>query len=258
MIDYIISTSCGNDSVAMLQFFIENYKGSKIVAIYCNTGWSSQEWPDRVMKYKEKCEENGIDFFETQSEIGGMAEWSEKKSMFPMIKKKWCTEKLKIEPFLALADKIDPEKKSTICIGVRREESFNRKDFPEFSKDKSGREKWAPLVAMKESDRNDLIVRAGFEVLPHRSRECAPCIHSSRKDLRLLSEFEIKRLEDLEKKMGGYFFNPSGRMGAEGIREVVQWSQCDKGQYIKGAQFLSLRKKEIEEENACSSGFCGG
>lgn len=240
--DYAISVSCGNDSVAMTQYMVETIPDLNAIAIYCNTGWASEEWPDRVEKFMNYCKMNKIDFIEIMSSKGGMEQMVVKKQMFPVAGSKWCTQQLKIIPFNHAMEIIDPNCETTICVGIRRAESATRRTFPEFSTDENGREKWAPIVCLNESERNELIERAGFDVLKSRSKECSPCIHANRTDLLTTSEYSIKRLEKLELSFGAYFFNPIDRMGAEGIREVIKWANSKWGKYKKPS---------------CDSGFCG-
>ena len=105
-----------------------------------------------------------------------------------------------------------------------------------------------------EPERNDLIRQAGFEVLPHRSAECFPCINANIADLRALDEQSIKRLEELENEMGftkndkpRVMFRPARHKGAIGIRQVVNW-----------ASVMRIDRDQIDwVENKCTSGWCG-
>jgi hypothetical protein len=104
------------------------------------------------------------------------------------------------------------------------------------------------LVEFSDDDRNALIARTPFEMLPHRSLECSPCIFSSRADLRNVSETRIAEIEQLESDVGRVMFRPKAYAGADGVREVIRWAQSDRGKY----------KPDVEEEPDCDSGFCGG
>lgn len=137
---------------------------------------------------------------------------------------------------------IDPKAEATIYVGVRRCESPGRAMFPRMSINECGRDKIAPLVLHTDKMRDDLITRAGFDILPHRSRECFPCILTDRPSIVDLTEREISRIELLEEATGNTFFVPSGKGGARGIREVIKWAKSGHGKYHK--------------EDDCSSGFC--
>lgn len=107
----------------------------------------------------------------------------------------------------------------------------------------------------RERERDALIVRAGFEPLPHRSMECSPCIYANRADLRMVPEERIAEIEALEKELGytskgkpRFMFRPRNYMGAQGIREVVRWAWSERGKF---------EPAEAGSGGGCDSGFCG-
>lgn len=256
---FCINVSCGNDSVALTQFLHEKYPEDTKVCVYCNTGMESDTWPQRVDRFRQWCESLGIPFVELKNSEGQFQYWVQQKTIFPRLKVKWCTELLKIKPVNEYLNEIDPSKEATICVGVRRCESIKRADYPEWA-DVGGRDKWAPLVRHSDEERNALIERAGFEVLPHRSRECAPCIFSNREDIARMSENEIQRVERMETQLSegradSTFFNPNGKMGAFGIREVVDWARSPRGKYSRDQLLL---ERFFEKKLTCDGGYCGG
>lgn len=249
---YIISSSCGNDSVALIQWAGE--KGLKDVhVIYANTGWAHPTWPERVKRVDALCLWHGFEFYEATSE--GMEALVRRKKGWPKPASdmQFCTQALKTLPFLALADEIDADRDAIVMVGVRREESEHRVNFPERVEDSEkhgGRDMWAPLVRHLEADRNQLIERAGFDVLPYRSKECSPCINANRADLRMLTPQRIDFIERIEKDLGltskgkpRTMFRPYRYMGATGIREVHRWAMSEHGKFTP--------------ERACDSGYCG-
>jgi len=240
-----LSVSCGNDSVALVEYFIENHKGEPVCATYQNTGWESDGWRERVLSFKSWCESIEIPFIELKNSIGGMEYWIRRYKNFPQGMAKWCTRQLKIEPLNDYLDEVDPSREGVIWIGVRRCESPKRSQFPERADcQATGREKYAPLVRHTDEMRDALIARAGWEVLPHRSKECAPCIFANKQDLRNLTERERERVRQLEAETGKVMFNPRNKMGAKGIDEVVKWANSERGKYAP--------------DDDCSGGFCGG
>lgn len=91
-----------------------------------------------------------------------------------------------------------------------------------------------------QRERNDLINSSGFQILPHRSMECWPCVNANRTDLRLLAcdEKRVSEIEALEKEMGftskgnaRVMFRKKRHMGATGIREIIKWALCERGKY---------------------------
>lgn len=251
----VIFASMGNDSIALIQCCHEK-KLTDVHVAYSNTGWASPFWADRVAKGKELCERYGFKFYEIQSE--GMDALVRRKKGFPAGGRhaQWCTSHLKILPAMEWLDEIDPHKQASCITGVRREESKERMSAPEHviaSDRHGGRELWQPLVRVLEPERNELIIRAGFEVLPHRSAECFPCINASINDLRHLDEASIARLEKLEDEMGytskgnpRVMFRPKRHKGAVGIRSVLRW-----------AKTLRRRDQIDIEDYECTSGWCG-
>ncbi len=159
-----------------------------------------------------------------------------------------------MKPALEWLDKVDPDREAICVIGVRREESRRRAQFPEWTEESEkhgGRDLWAPLVRVREKERDALVRRAGLEILPHRSMECYPCVNANRQDFLLLDEARIAEIEKLEQSMGHtskgkprYMFRPGRFAGRpEGIREVIEWARSKRGEYAK--------------RKACDSGWCG-
>lgn len=266
--DCIVKCSYGNDSIALLQCLHEyNQKHSlgKVVVLYNDTGWATKWWPARVKNGGLLASKMGFLTAETKSI--GMEELIHRHNAWPNSFMKFCTEELKIDPTLAWLAQHDPEGKAELICGVRREESHKRRNWPEYEESSSkndGRPFWSPMVNVTESERNDLIRRAGWEVLPHRSRECR-CVLGNSQDIKRWSEEDILDIERAEaslkvlkvlkvlKGQGGeedenqFMFRPSSKKGRpRGIRQVVEWAKSVD------------QKTETVEASGCDSGFCTG
>ena len=220
----VISASYGNDSIALMQWAYE--RGLLDVhVVYCDTGWASPEWPLRVVEGERLAKRLGFTAHRTISI--GMEELVRIKKGFPGNAQQFCTGHLKGLPFLEWIDVADPECKAVVLIGKRREESEKRKNTREIigegSEYHGGRKVWHPLYAHSHEDRNELLVRAGFAPLPHRSRECNPCVNANRDDFQSLTPGEIERVNNLEVQIGKPMFRPK-RFGAMGIHGVIQWA----------------------------------
>ena len=245
MADYIIFASGGNDSVALVQFAIEN-NWDKVVVAHSVTGWASPEWPMRMIRFKEWVECNTFLYREIHSE--GMVELVRRKKAFPANKPQFCTENLKINPGKKFLDEYDMEHEAIVCVGVRRQESERRANWPEWveSSDKhGGRRLWSPLCFMLEDERNALIEQAGWSVLPHRSKECSPCVNANRETFRRLTAPDIEKVRALESEMGLTMFRPYRFLGAKGIDEVIEWAKLPPGKYEEG------------QTSICDAGMCG-
>jgi len=245
-IEHFVFVSGGNDSVALLKWIELDGKLDNIAVVYNNTGWSHPDWKERISLIRGLCECNGWHFYETESV--GLEQLCLDRKMIPRFGAQFCTEQLKIAPSLALMDRLDPDKEACVMTGVRREESSRRANFPEWtenSKGHGGRLLWCPLVRHTEEERDHLIWLAGFEVLPHRSRECYPCIYANKSEVAALDEDRIDRIRIIEDNIGASFFNPKHKLGAKNIDEAIAWSKRN-----------NRKKAHVQQE--CDSGYCGG
>ena len=238
----VISSSAGNDSLAMIQFCIEKEIPSLHV-VFCDTGWSAPGWMHRVEKIHGYAETHGIKTHIVKSI--GMEDLVRMKKGFPGNAQQFCTAHLKGVPFLQWIDEEDKDYKAIVMVGKRRVESEARKDTPEYIYDSEyhgGRTLWHPLYLHTDAQRNELINRAGFEPLPHRSLECNPCVNANRQDFLRLTAGEIERVNDLEVEIGKPMFRPK-RFSALGIHGVIQWAKNgrDRGDFSEeDAQCASL------------------
>ena len=285
---YIVTTSFGNDSVALIQWMHQHHKGA-FCALYNDTGWARKDWPLRVKQISALCFELGIHVYQTKSE--GMANLVKRKKGWPMPASamQWCTQELKEKPSLEFYAKHDPECNAIIVTGRRREESQNRVDLAmhQYKSEKhGGRDVYNPLVNHTESERDDLINSFGVDVLPHSSMECYPCVCANKSDLSEipLNDERINDIEQLEISMGHTrngkprtMFRPYRVGGGVGIRQAVAWGRGERGfksNYVpneykqKNEQtefFESVSDVAYEIETKagrelakqCDGGFCG-
>jgi 3'-phosphoadenosine 5'-phosphosulfate sulfotransferase (PAPS reductase)/FAD synthetase len=253
---HVLFCSYGNDSIALIQWAHEN-KLKDVTCLYSDTGWSAEEWPARVARGEALAQSYGFKTVQTKSE--GMVSLVMRKRGWPGSggQGQFCTGELKVVPALKWLNEHDPEKEATALTGVRRSESAHRSDAPEHileSERHGGRELWQPLVRHTDEMRNALLARSGFEVLPHRSLECYPCINANIDDLRLLSAERIALVDVTEKALGftkkgkpRVMFRSSRRKGAVGIRAVIKWAEAPRQR--DQMQLLTAQ---------CDSGYCGG
>lgn len=252
MTSHIIFASGGNDSVALVQWARD--KGLKdVVVAYSNTGWAADFWAERINLFRVYIRRCGFRFMEIPSE--GMIPLVDRKKGWPGNGQKFCTYELKIKPACIWMDSIDPDKEAICMVGVRREESAARANWPEHvadSENHGGRDLWSPLVRHLEADRNALIEKTIMPLLPYRSKECFPCVNANRADFRLLLQHpqRIQFIANKERAMGAKrnMFRPERFAGATGIEQVARWAAYSPGQYIAGQNDLF---------DDCGSGMCG-
>jgi len=245
----VISASYGNDSVAMIQLARE-LGLQDVHVVFVDTHWSAPGWLDRVAELEGWVRSLGFSVGHIKSPMT-FEELMVMKKGFPYNGKQWCSGILKGIPFLDWIEQADPECKALVLIGKRREESVKRQDTPEFieaSEYHGGRRVWHPLFEHTNAQRDEILRRAGIKPLPHRSKECNPCINANKDDLRELTEWEIVRLEGLESRTGQTMFRPKKHGNAIGIRQVVDWANSRRGKY---------NPKQESMFNECSSGYCG-
>ena len=232
----------------MIQWAHENHlkSSSPTKVVFIDTGWASSEWAKRVDDGEALALKYGFEAIRTAPKKKFVDLMRYKKG-FPYPGFQWCSTYLKGLPFLDWIEEADPHKKAWVLIGKWSGESRQRKHIPSFipsSEYHNGRFIWHPLTYLGLSGRNDLIARSGFDILPHRSMECSPCINANRADLRALSPVDIERCRKLEFEIGKHFFRPRNYMGAEGVDEVIRWARSERGQF-----------KPIDD--TCSHGMCG-
>lgn len=245
----VISSSYGNDSVAMIQWAHEQLL-TDVHVVFIDTGWSSPTWLSRVASAEDWVKSLGF-YAVRLNPVMQFADLMRMKKGFPSQRYQWCSMHLKGLPFLEWIDQHDHDCQATVLIGKRRAESQERKDTPEFidaSEYHGGRRVWHPLYLHSDKERDELLYRSGFDPLPHRSMECSPCINANRFDMRLLEERDIAKVEKLEAEVGKTMFRPKRHGGAVGIRKVIAWANASPGAFNVNQEDLF---------NGCSSGYCG-
>lgn len=243
---YAISASYGNDSMAMIRWAHETGLDD-VAVVYCDTGWSAPGWGLRVNAGEAKAKEYGFDVVRVKSI--GMEQLVRIKKGFPGNGQQFCTAHLKGIPFLEWIDEVDPDRKAIVMVGKRRAEGEARKDTPEFIHDSvyhGERTLWHPLYQHTDEERDALLERAGIEKLPHRSKECSPCVNANRSDFLRLTPGEIQRVSNLEVAVSKPMFRAK-RFGALGIHGVIVWAK-------DGRNVASIE----QEESSCYGLFgCG-
>lgn len=231
---YLVASSMGNDSIALIQFMIDG--GYEFSVVYNDTGWARKDWPERVKKCASWLFEKGITLHVTPSI--GMVNIVKKNKGWPMpaSKMQWCTEHLKEKPTTELLERIDKGCELVCVTGRRREESVNRASLEEWQEESTkhgGRDVWNPLVRFNADMRNELINKTPFSVLSHQSMECYPCVCANKDDLKEmhLDEERIALIESVEVELGHTrygkprtMFRPYRAGFAVGIRQVFQWA----------------------------------
>lgn len=133
-----------------------------------------------------------------------------------------------------------------VCVGKRRVESVARAETPEYvyqSEYHGERTLWHPLYLHTDEDRDALLGRAGFEVLPYRSEECTPCVNANRGDISRLGADDLAKVNRIEVFVGKPMFRPK-RFHGLGIYGVAMW-----------AKFGKDHEADIPADEGCGAAF---
>ncbi|WP_394131969.1 phosphoadenosine phosphosulfate reductase domain-containing protein [Marinobacter nauticus] len=253
---FVLFASYGNDSIALINLCGKYLRGEDVTVVYSDTGWAAPWWMRERVEVGERFAQS-LGFKTARTGSIGLEQLVRDRKGWPRQGMQFCTHELKIKPAMKWLEQNDPFRRAICLNGVRRVESQKRANYPEFtveSPNHGGRSLWSPMIDFSDDDRDYEILEAGFEVLPHRSMECFPCVNANRQDLRMLAgnPDRIIHVERVEKELGHtkkgkprVMFRPYQKMGATGIREVVRWALSDRGKY------------EAPVEDNCDSGWCG-
>lgn len=255
---FVIFVSYGNDSIALIQWAYDQ-KLKSVAVVFTDTKWAADGWMQRVEYCEDWVKRLGF-FFLFELLRLDLLNLRNKKKGFPTQRFQWCSYILKIEPGEKWLEIYDPAKRAICLIGVRREESKDRADFPEWlesSPNHGGRPMAAPFAKWTAAQRNILIKKAGFEVLPHRSRECK-CINSNKKDMLHFTDNDWVTIQNAENLIGKTLFRPHRHMGAKGAKEIRKWANSKRGQYKPPNLQDVIPPDSLPDEDmsGCKPGWC--
>ena len=220
----IIFGNYGDGSIALIQWAYENAL-QEVVVCHVDTGLAStsEEWQLQLKKGVMLAQDYG---FATEV-LPAVMTWSElvlKRKTFPSAQFQWCAGWLKGLAFSEYLDEVDSSCLATIILPkhvTRARGDVVLQEWESHSPHFGDRRVWQPLYNVNNNDFYELIHRAGFSPLYHRSLECAPCIHSTPNDLSQLTLSDQNRVAALEHSLNQSLFVVDG---AQGIAAVVEWA----------------------------------
>ncbi len=229
MVKHVLLGNYGNEHIALLQWAFERQLPD-VISVSVDTHWAAVGWQRRVDHSQQWVESLGFTSKRLQARAG-FADLVRQQQRFPSVKFQWCAGLLKGLALNDYLDQVDPTAQTLVLLAKRRARSRLASDLTEFthgSEHHGGRTVWCPLFETRDDERDVLIRRAGFNVLPHRSLECDPCIHNTQADFRRLQVEDCAKTQALECNINQAMFNPETHGNVQGINAVQQWSKtCD-------------------------------
>lgn len=229
---YVIFGNYGNETIALMQWCFEQQL-APIKVVNIETGWAAQGWGQHVAKAQQYAQQCGFTVVSLPAK-GSFAKLMQDQKSFPTTKFQWCAGFLKGLAFLDWLDKVDPAAEATILIAQRRALSRAQAKLPEFVAESGHygeRRVWYPLFDTSNETRNELLIRAAFPLLPHRSLECDPCVNNSPSDFIRLENSDVEKTVILEHKLAKFMFAPESYGDSCGIAQVVAW--CKKNDTVR-------------------------
>ena len=268
-----IGISGGKDSTALLLWAVHEsgYPLDSIVASFCDTGNEAPETYDYIAMLSDRVHpirtiKPPLDFWELAA----------KKSRFPSVKARFCTQALKIFPTQDYIKSLLLEGHTVLLhSGVRADESNERAKLAEREWDEYyATEVYRPLLRWTLADVWACLARYGIPRNPlydlgARRVGCFPCIMSNKAEMRMIGKQFPERIEFLaakEREINSSFFradttpeafrrwsvtNKSGETWqVPSVRDVVDWANTSRG----GRQY----EMDLDEGALCESnlGVC--
>ncbi|MEM8529138.1 MAG: phosphoadenosine phosphosulfate reductase family protein [Bacteroidota bacterium] len=120
---HVIQWSGGKDSSALLVWALENLPRDRLKFIFCDTGWESPITYQFIQKINERLLDNQLIILKS-SKYNGLLDLAKKKQRFPSTKARFCTEQLKIYPFIEWV--LQQSEDIAVYQGIRSAESISR------------------------------------------------------------------------------------------------------------------------------------
>ncbi len=210
---FCIIGNFGDPTIALIewlrQWLLKQESMQPVTVLSVDTGWADACWQARVEKAEAYAKSCGFSVVRLQAQPSFPA-LAVERSQFSSQKFSWCSTYLKALPINEGLDNWDPEGEATVVLGKRRAASRINANLPEFIEESehfNQRKVWYPLWDCDTQTFNELISRAGFPILNHRSLECEPCIYSNDADFARMSPASIEKTHLLENKLQCTMFN---------------------------------------------------
>lgn len=206
---YYAIVNFGDESVALMQWLIEQNLQERTELLLVNTKFSASSWQQRVQQAIAYANKNKLTVRVLESRQG-FSELVKSRGEFPSKKFQWCAGFLKGTAINEYLDDQDPFCEAVLLFAKRQQNSRTNEllsDIIEESEHYNERTICFPLWEHTLADRNTLITKTGLEILNHRSLECEPCIHATKSEVLSIDSFDKERLTVLEEQIGKTMFS---------------------------------------------------
>ena len=220
---YLISLSGGKDSTACLLWALKTFDKEEIIPYYIDTKWEH----DAVYEYLDYLEKE-LNINIKRIESIGMEELSIREKMMPNTFARFCTRELKIKPALEFYKTIEDD--FINIVGIRRDESENRKDTETFYV-KDGIKTLCPIAYWDTQRVFNYHKENSIDVNPLYKKGysrvgCFPCVYARKHELIMMEDKYKNRVRDLEEKVGAKFFAPDVEKHLRKTLDLGMENQC--------------------------------
>ena len=283
---FVAGISGGKDSTALVLYLVKeffpqnNIPLDKLICIFADTQNESDKTYKHILKISYEI--HPVQWLESE----GFYNLAKRKKRFPSTKARFCTTELKLEPSKQFMETLEGTVLSV--SGVRRDESKERADAPEFSNgfdSYHGFPTWRPLVEWTLEDVFLIHKRYNFPLNPlyylgFSRVGCLPCIMSRKKEIRLIGKLMPERIDFLEEQETTFegrssfhsFFARNAvperyrtyeietltgeKIKIGTIRDVVEWSKTTDNKRTSNYDFHFEDYEDAFEESSCMAGVC--
>lgn len=251
----VASMSGGKDSTAMSLWLTE--QGIPHRRVFADTGWEAPVTYAYLAYLRERL--GPIDVVRNESlwtdalpGEAGMLTLVRKKQMFPSRVRRFCTEKLKLDPLKKYMEEVGKDAPVVNTVGIRAEESRDRAGLPEWEYDPGfGLDVWRPLIAWAEAEVIEIHHRNGVKPNPlymgsAKRVGCYPCVFASKDEIASLPQERVDQIGVVERDLTadavsrgversgrGFFHLKRDPLTGEGgfvpIEQVRAWARTSRG-----------------------------
>ncbi|MCF0074463.1 phosphoadenosine phosphosulfate reductase family protein [Dyadobacter sp. CY261] len=276
----VVQFSGGKDSLACLLWAVEKF-GKGVIAVFCDTQWEHEYTYQHIREVIGKLGIKMVILKGTSSFV----DLAKRKNRFPSTKARFCTEELKVKPFI---DWLLAQQDNFMVIqGIRKDESaarskmqsqctFFRHYFEPYKFDKNGKPRFhsyrksdvkdfcskyahdiiRPIFEWTAKDVFEFIDAKGFQPNPlyklgFKRVGCFPCIMCTHGELKEIAESfpeTLEKLQDAEMYVGRSFFPP----------KYIPPYRCENGSYPSVKEAVDYvtgdrGQAKLFETSACKS-----